>query len=1117
MATARPMPPSLTVHGSRDGSGDQDWFRIEPLDQPATLDVLATGAVTVLGVSDGTTELPVSVATNGDGQQYSVGPAPTGVPLYLHVLPAGDYTVTMLSGVPAPTGPAIPAPALAARLSLTLSDTSVAAYWDTGQHLTGTLTISDTGTTDEELTLDAVTSHYAWTPGIGRTSVVVSAGTSVDVPISVAILPDAWADLPVRISVRARDATGAQATAFAQITPGRASPPVAPYQAWSVPDALLGGLDVAALAIGGVPVPSIDPAQEARLYDGIEHRGGALIAYLQAQPVTLTSDLAGDAPVPVAGIVIDPIAPVGSTTTAPRIFTLQLSTDGATWETALTGEISPLPLDQSFVLPAPVPARFARLVIESTWGTVGIPFAISEWKVIAQPGVTPTVTPVDVADDSLGGHVVWATPPFAAQVDAQQMLRPDAAAPQVVFAPPGTVPSWVIGFQDDRAALLSELQWVDPAGSDPSARLKRVHVDISTGSPLGPWQAVGTWRLARAADGTVAPFPFATPTWTRFVRFTGTAIPKAGHGWEAPAVLRAMEVPTSDTYRSVIGEWGQGSPRGPHEWLAPPAVGLAPDSGEPNDTSATATPLAPDTTATGSAHHGSDVDYYALATAAGQNSLTFTVGGTPTLGVSLSLYDPSDTRVPMTFNAGKVPGTVVYAANVEPDTTYHVKVEQPSFSAVFAFDSSGSMTPYLPVIEQVKRAYLADRRQDDVPPKVIEFKDDRTQQALVQASQYLAGREGARAVLLITDMELAGYPDTQLMWQALATVQPLLFAELVGDLTPDNGDQVMQDLALTGHGPYDYVAWHANGDRAFDRMATWLRRPAGYSLSYAASHRSVPPPQPASLSVVSAPNADGTPSRPPIARNVAIDIILDTSGSMLTRFGKTRRIDAAKSVLTELVTQDLPVGAPVALRVFGDRAHPCATTLAIPFGPLDPAAVTSLVDGVAVYQQNDTPIGAALRSVPDDLASSSATRIVLLITDSQETWPNKDLCGLDPAVVVRELATGDTHVDVVGMAVTDKRARRTMRAWAKAGNGSYFDARDPAGLARSLVTALSAPYDVFDATGTKVAGGIVGGPAIQLLPGVYTVVVSTDPEVTFDAVVLGSGQAVTLTMPSPGG
>ena len=90
-------------------------------------------------------------------------------------------------------------------------------------------------------------------------------------------------------------------------------------------------------------------------------------------------------------------------------------------------------------------------------------------------------------------------------------------------------------------------------------------------------------------------------------------------------------------------------------------------------------------------------------------------------------------------------------------------------------------------------------------------------------------------------------------------------------------------------------------------------------------------------------------------------------------------------MLTELVTRDLPPGAPVAIRVFGDPAHPCGTDLAVPFGPLDPASVTGLIDGIEVFQQNDTPIGLALRSVPSDLADAAGTRIVLLITDSQET------------------------------------------------------------------------------------------------------------------------------------
>ncbi len=1043
-AAAGPLPPSLKVSGTRDATGDQDWYRFGPLDQAATITVQGTREVSALGVSDGANEYPVSEDAATD--RFTIGPVPAGIPLYLHVNPAGDYNLS-LAGIPAPGGMPIPAPKLAAQLTLALPDTQVGAYWDAGQQIAGTLTVTSTASADETLSLDAVTSHYAWTVHLDQTSVSLAAGATVTVPVTIDVLPDAWADIPVRITIRSLDSAGAQATASTDITPNRTSPPLAPYLAWSVPDALLGGLDVAATALGATPVPSVDATAEAYLYDGIEHTGSSFITSGAALPVTLTTDLAGDSAIPVAGIAIDPLLPAGQTVTGPRAFTLSLSNDGVTYQDVLAGQVSLLPLDQSFVLPSPIPARFARLRIDSLWAD-GLSFAISEWKVIAQPGIGPSPTPFDVADPSLGGHVVWADPAFASQGDAQRMLDPDASSDQVVFAPRGTRPTWVVAFKDDRAARLSELDWVDPANSNPAFRLKHVAVAISTQSPLGPWQQIGTWDLSRKRGGTVSPFTFSAPTWARFVQFTGDRIAADGSGWEAPGVLRALEVPISDQDRSVVGEWGQGGSWGPFEWQQPPPLGPPADTGEPNDTPDTATPLAPETTVTGLVHRGDDVDWYTLTTGPRQESLTFTVGGTPTLGVRVRLYDAAGTEVPTVFGDGEVPGTGAHRATVQPNTTYRVEVDQPTFNAVFAFDSSGSMTPYMPLIEQVQRAYLADRQQDEVPARILNFTDDRTQKALAAAGKDLAGYDGARAVLLITDWELAGYQDTQQMWQALAAVRPLIFATFVGNLTPQEGDDAMHDITWAGHGVYDYGTWHANGDRAFDRMATWLRRPAQYSLSYVASSKPVPPAKPATLSVVSQPAPDGSPGRPALAKDAAVEIILDTSGSMLKRLGKDRRIDVARSVLTELVTRDLPPGAPVAIRVFGDPAHPCGTDLAVPFGPLDPQSVTDLIDGIEVFQQNDTPVGIALRSVPRDLADAVGTRIVLLITDSQEKWPNRDLCGLDPMVAVRELARTDTHVDVVGLSVTNKTARRTMQAWAKAGHGQYFGANDPEQLNR---------------------------------------------------------------------
>ena len=40
--------------------------------------------------------------------------------------------------------------------------------------------------------------------------------------------------------------------------------------------------------------------------------------------------------------------------------------------------------------------------------------------------------------------------------------------------------------------------------------------------------------------------------------------------------MRILEAPTSDTYRSMLGEWGYGSPLGPRDWSEPPDLPWSP-------------------------------------------------------------------------------------------------------------------------------------------------------------------------------------------------------------------------------------------------------------------------------------------------------------------------------------------------------------------------------------------------------------------------------------------------------------------------------------------------------------------------------------------------------------
>lgn len=356
------------------------------------------------------------------------------------------------------------------------------------------------------------------------------------------------------------------------------------------------------------------------------------------------------------------------------------------------------------------------------------------------------------------------------------------------------------------------------------------------------------------------------------------------------------------------------------------------------------------------------------------------------------------------------------------------------------------------------------------------------------------------------------------MWRVLDTVRPQVFAVHVGgNGQPQLSTRLMRDWAGANGGSYQYARSHADIDEAFDRMATWMRRSAGYRLSVETSRDRVPEPEPGSLRVVTPPGEDGTPTEAPLAPDVAIEVILDTSGSMRDRTRGERRIDAAKAVLTRLVREGLPEGAPLALRVLGSRDDPCGTRLAIPLSPLDPDAVTRLVEGIRVDREADTPLGAAIAAVEQDLAGSAGTRILLLITDSEEVWPHRDLCGMDPADAIERLREAgiDVRVNVVGLAVDSRRAQRQMREWAELGNGDFFRADDTESLGAAVGRALSAPFVVHDSGGAEVARGTVNGDPIELPPGTYQVVVLTEPRLVIEGVVVTSETPAEVTAVQP--
>jgi hypothetical protein len=229
----------------------------------------------------------------------------------------------------------------------------------------------------------------------------------------------------------------------------------------------------------------------------------------------------------------------------------------------------------------------------------------------------------------------------------------------------------------------------------------------------------------------------------------------------------------------------------------------------------------------------------------------------------------------------------------------------------------------------------------------------------------------------------------------------------------------------------------------------------------------------------------------------AVEIILDASGSMLQKIGKERRIDIARQTLTKLVTATIPAGTPFAFRVFGRMEDSCQSDLDVPLGPLNVQAVSAKIASLEPKNGAKTAIGASLEKVASDLNSVQGERLVILLTDGEET------CGGDPAAAIEKLkkSGASVRVNIVGLAIDDAQLAATFRHWADAGSGTYFDAQGAAALNEAMAKAMRPSFEIVDAQGTVAGEGLAGGEPVRVMPGNYTVRLAGGK---------GAGQSVTV-------
>ena len=122
--------------------------------------------------------------------------------------------------------------------------------------------------------------------------------------------------------------------------------------------------------------------------------------------------------------------------------------------------------------------------------------------------------------------------------------------------------------------------------------------------------------------------------------------------------------------------------------------------------------------------------------------------------------------------------------------------------------------------------------------------------------------------------------------------------------------------------------------------------------------------------------------------------------------------------------------------------------------------------------------------------------MVVLVTDGEET------CDGDPQAVIESLQSQgiDVTLNIVGFAIDDSDLEGQFEDWAELGGGRYFSADSQGDLSAAIEEAITVPFTVYDAAGTKVAEGTVGGEEVELEQGFYRVVVDTAPAQTFDGV-----------------
>ncbi len=863
-------------------------------------------------------------------------------------------------------------------------------------------------------------------------------------------------------------------------------------------------------------------------------RGAGWVFKLKANFFKL--GLATDKPIPLAGFAINtrmndrPDYKV-------RRFDFLVSNDGKNFKQVLSGELDSSHKTQYFTFDKPVTARFIQLVPTQNFSGDLKPIHMKAQELMVFATRSYATENIDLASYKLGGHIVYHT--FGGHLKLinaldKALIDPSTGSnnkklPLCKFPKKKSRIEWVVGFHHNRTAQIETLKYVPVEDDKKAKHFKNLAIQISEKSPLGPWQSLGSWseqQLNQTQNIQLTDTP-----WVKFVRFIADG--KANTSYHCPGDFIAIERPNSDTYQSILADWGGYSSKGPYEESRTATqTDYTPTGGKTKDS---AVKIDKNQGIQSSVKRERNQDWFEFnkTTDDSQNSLLIQLSHPSFFKPFLNIYDETGKQLQLqtitkegdqnseVTKSNDIPlGWVLssYKALLTDSGVYHLNIKEPPRNTLITWDSSGSMNKQLPYIHSSIQEWATYIKPEHEQVKIFTLKgkpfpeknwanypymlqaalelarnkqtrSSNAESALVEAGKILLPEKGNKAVVITADGVSSGDLN---FWTKFKHQCPQVYAVGLGgganvvisttDSHFSHWQDKFQDWVSACGGNYQYCDSIQCLEDFYEYAASDIRKAKPYQLKVEQIY--IKPADPGSLSVVIGKKTLKETSK-------ALYVILDASGSMLNKIDGKYRINIAKKTLKRIVSESIGKHNHFALRTFGLKSKKCHHELTLPVKKLNIKQAKKAIDKIKAISYAKTPIADSLIAAANDLKTFDGEKLIILLTDGEET------CDGDSESVLKSLrASGlDIKMLIVGFALNDEKLIQQFKNWSSLGGGKYYDAQNESDLQNALHKAVTPRFEVKNIIGEVIMSGFIGDEKHELPPGKYIITLPDSPEI----------------------